>query len=130
MSRRRWGDPLARDPGRRQARVNDLLRRQLGLILEREFRDRMPSLITITEVRTTGDLRHARIFVSVYAERPQQEATIRFLQDSRPELRHLLGAQVILKYLPTLEFVLDLSAERAQRIEELLRGHNPDKDAL
>jgi ribosome-binding factor A len=50
------------------------------------------------------------------------------LQNHRPELRQLLGAQVILKYLPTLDFVLDLSAERAQRIEELLRGHDPDSD--
>ena len=126
MSRRRWGDPLARDPHRRQARVNDLIRRQLAMILEREFRDRLPALITVTEVRTSGDLRHARIFVAILAERPQQQAAIQFLQNKRPELRQLLGAQVILKYLPTLEFVLDLSAERAQRIEELLRGNDPD----
>jgi len=122
MSRRRWGDPLARDPGRRQARVNDLLRRQLGSILEKEFRDQMPALSTVTEVRTTGDLRHARIFVSVYAERVRQEETIRFLQNNRNELRHLLAAQVILKYLPSLDFVLDLSAEHALRIEALLKG--------
>ena len=127
MSRRRWGDPLARDPQRRQARVNDLIRRQLAMILEREFRDRLPALITVTEVRISGDLRHARIFVAILAERPQQEAAIKFLQNNRPELRQLLGAQVILKYLPTLEFVLDLSAERAQRIEELLRGNDPDR---
>ena len=127
MSRRRWGDPLARDPQRRQARVNDLIRRQLAMILEREFRDRLPALITVTEVRISGDLRHARIFVAILAERPQQEAAIKFLQNNRLELRQLLGAQVILKYLPTLEFVLDLSAERAQRIEELLRGNDPDR---
>jgi len=130
MSRRRWGDPLARDPQRRQARVNDLIRRQLAMILEREFRDRLPALITVTEVRISGDLRHARIFVAILAERPQQEAAIKFLQNNRPELRQLLGAQVILKYLPTLEFVLDLSAEQAQRIEELLRGNDPDKKSL
>lgn len=126
MSRRRWGDPLARDPGRRQARVNDLLRRQLGSILEKEFRDRMPALSTVTEVRTTGDLRHARIFVLVYGEHMRQEETIRYLQNSRNEVRHLLAAQIILKYLPTLDFVLDVSAERAQRIEELLHGQNAD----
>jgi len=107
--------------------VNDLIRRQLAMILEREFRDRLPALITVTEVRISGDLRHARIFVAILAERPQQEAAIKFLQNNRPELRQLLGAQVILKYLPTLEFVLDLSAERAQRIEELLRGNDPDR---
>jgi len=127
MSRRRWGDPLARDPHRRQARVNDLIRRQLAMILEREFRDRMPALITVTEVCTSGDLRHARIFVSIYADKPRQEAALKFLQNNRPELRKLLGTHMILKYLPTLDFVLDLSAERAQRIEELLRGNDSDR---
>jgi ribosome-binding factor A len=130
MSRRRWGDPLARDPHRRQARVNDLIRRALGIIFEREYRDRVSALITVTEVRTSGDLRHARIFVAIYADKPKQEEAIRFLQNSRPELRQLLGSEVILKYLPTLDFVLDLSAERAQRIERLLSGHDPDGEPI
>jgi len=61
MSRRRWGDPIARDPHRRQARVNDLIRRQLAMILEREFRDRLPPDHG-DEVRISGDLRHAAHF--------------------------------------------------------------------
>jgi len=123
MSRRRFGDPLARDPGRRQARVNDLLRRQLGMILEREFRDRLPAMATITEVRTTSDLRHARVFISVYADKPLQEKTIRILQEVTPEVRQVLAGEVLLRFLPTLEFIQDLSAEYAQHIEDLLHGH-------
>ena len=123
MSRRRFGDPLARDPERRQARVNDLLRRQLGMILEREFRDRLPAMATITEVRTTSDLRHARVFISVYADKPLQEKTIRILQEVTPEVRQVLAGEVLLRFLPTLEFIQDLSAEYAQHIEDLLHGH-------
>jgi ribosome-binding factor A len=122
MSRRRFGDPMARDPGRRQARVNDLLRRQLGLILEREFRDQLPALTTITEVRTSPDLRHARVFVSVYAEKPVQERTIQALRHLNPEVRKFLAGEVLLRFLPSLDFVLDLSAEYAQHIEDLLKS--------
>ncbi len=127
MSRRRWGDPLARDPGRRQARVNDLLRRQVSMIIERDFRDELAAMATVTEVRTTADLRHARIFVSVYGDQERQQNTIQALQNRRAELRQILGSQIILKYLPSLEFRLDTSAEYAQHIEDLLHGHATDK---
>ena len=120
MSRRRWGDPLAKNPGRRQARVNDLLRREIGNILQRVYSDRLNALVTVTEVRTTGDLRHARIFVAVLAAREQQTESLKKLQNIRSELRQHLAERIVLKYVPTLTFMLDDSAERAQRIEELL----------
>jgi ribosome-binding factor A len=125
MSRRRFGDPAARDPGRRQARVNDLLRRQLGLILEREFRDRLPALVTITEIRTSPDLRHAKVYASVLAERPVQDKAIELLHHMTPEIRQFLAGEVLLRYLPTLEFVLDLTAEYAQHIDDLIHDHDP-----
>jgi ribosome-binding factor A len=128
MSRRRWGDPLAKNPGRRQARINDLLRRNIGEILQARFSDKIDFMVTVTEVRTSGDLRHARTFVSVLADRNQQEETVRKLQNLRQELRQLLAAQVVLKYVPSLEFRLDESAERAQRIEELLQRNDPGKE--
>ena len=127
MSRRRWGDPLAKNPGRRQARVNDLLRRQMGEILQRKYSDRIGVMITVTEVRTSGDLRHARIFVSVLADKDQQTEAIRKLQIARQDLRHQLAANIVLKYVPSLEFLLDDSAERAQRIEDLLRKQEPNQ---
>lgn len=124
MSRRRWGDPLAKNPGRRQARVNDLLRRTIGEILQSKFADKVGAMVTVTEVRTSGDLRHARTFVSVLADKDLQVETIRQLQGLRQELRQLLAARVVLKYVPSLEFRLDESAERAQRIEELLHRND------
>lgn len=127
MSRRRFGDPLARDPGRRQARVNDLLRRQVGMILEREFRDQLSVLVTVTEVHTSPDLRHARVFVSVLADKPVQETTIHRLHQLTSEVRQHLAGEVLLRYLPTLEFVLDLSAEYAQHIDDLLHGNESDQ---
>ena len=128
MSRRRYGDPLAKNPGRRQARVNDLLRRQIGEILQREHSERINVMVTITEVRTSGDLRHARVFVSVLADKDQQAEAIRILQNTRQELRKHLAARIVMKYVPTLEFLLDDSSERAQRIEELIHRNDSEQD--
>lgn len=127
MSRRRWGDPLAKNPGRRQARVNDLLRRQISDILQKEYSDRIEAMVTITEVRTTGDLHHARIFAAILAAENQQNQVIKTLQNTRQELRQQLASRVVLKYIPTLEFILDDSAERAQHIEELLQQNDSSK---
>jgi ribosome-binding factor A len=128
MRRRRFGDPAARDPGRRQARVNDLLRRQLGQILEREFRDRLPALVTVTEVSISPDLKHAKVYVSVYAEKSIQEKAVQILHHATPEIRKFLAGEVLLRVLPTLEFELDLTAEYAQHIDDLLHGHeSPEK---
>lgn len=127
MSRRRWGDPLAKNPGRRQARVNDLLRRTIGEILQSKFADKIGAMVTVTEVRTSGDLRHARTFVSVLADKEQQLEILRQLQTLRQELRQLLATRIVLKYVPSLEFRLDDSAERAQRIEELLHRNDSSR---
>jgi ribosome-binding factor A len=127
MSRRRWGDPLAGDPSRRQARVNDLIRRQISMILERRFSERLGVLVTVTAVRTTSDLRQARVYVAVLAEKDQQEATIKSLHHLSQEIRQSLAGEIIIKYVPTLEFFLDDSADQVLRIEELLRSGKPDE---
>jgi ribosome-binding factor A len=120
MSRGRWGDPLAKNPGRRQARVSDLLRREIGELVQRKYADSTQPLITVTEVRVSGDLRQARIFVTVLADAERQHIALKNLQNARQELRKLLAERIELKYVPSLQFLIDDSAERAQRIEELL----------
>lgn len=129
MSRRRWGDPLAKNPGRRQARVNDLLRREIGNILQRKYADTFTALITVTEVRTSGDLRHAKVFVAILAEKDQQAEILKRLQHKRQDLRQELADRIVLKYVPTLDLRIDESAERASRIEELLASAKPDEEA-
>jgi len=128
MSRRRWGDPLAKNPGRRQARVNDLLRRALGDILLFHYSESLKAMTTVTEVRTSSDLRHARVYVAVLGDKSVQADTITLLQNKRGEVRDYLAGEVVLKYLPSVEFIIDDSAEKAARIEELLNRDQGSKD--
>ncbi len=126
MSRRRWGDPLAKNPGRRQARVNDLLRREVGEILQMKYTDSSLPLITVTEVRVSGDLKNARIFLAILGDDDECDKALHTIQKNRPQIRQLLADRIVLKYVPTLFFLIDDSAKRAARIEELLSHSGSD----
>jgi ribosome-binding factor A len=76
---------------------------------------------TVTAVRVTPDLRHARVFVSVLGSESERSDTMAGLQSAVPYLRAELGRQIRLKYLPELIFELDTGAEEAERLEILLK---------
>jgi len=105
----------------RQGRVGHLLREEISRIIERELKDpRVDGLITITGVDVTADLRHARVFVSVYGSDDEVRQTLETLDRAAGFIRAELGKVVRLRYLPELEFKRDESIARGARIFELL----------
>ena len=112
---------------KRSDRVNSLLHRELATLISEELRDPRIVFATVTSVETTGDLRLARIFVSVLGDDATARETMRALDEAKPYIRHELGARVDLRFVPDIEFVSDRSAARAARISTLLRsGSLPD----
>ena len=110
----------------RTERVQKLARQVLGeLILA--LKDPRVGFVTVTGVRVTPDLRHARVAVSVLGDEEARKASLAGLESAKPVLRAELGRQMRMKYLPDLVFELDEGADRAERIEELLhRIHEED----
>jgi ribosome-binding factor A len=105
----------------RQERVGHLLREEISRIIERELKDpRMDGLITITDVELPPDLRHARVFVSVYGGEDEVRRTMATLERATGFIRAELGKVVRLRYLPELEFKRDESIARGARIMQLL----------
>ena len=116
-----------RAPSKRQLRVGEELRHILANLLARgETRD--PALqgvsITVTEVRVSPDLRNATAYVLPLGggETRAAAAIAAALNRAAPFLRGRLGHEVDLKYTPALHFEADLSFDRADRIEALLRA--------
>src|SRR5438045_3301017 len=103
----------------RLARVNELLKRELGDLLTREVSFEA-ALVTVQQVDVTPDLKHAHVFVSVIGSDAQAKAAMAQLHDRRSHLQHLLSRRVVLKYTPHLHFKLDESIERGTRIINLL----------
>lgn len=110
---------------RRTIRVDELLKQEIaGLI--RDMKDPRVGFTTVMDVRTSPDLRHARVYVSVLGDEEDKQATVAVLQGARGYLRTRLGRDVTLKYLPELHFELDRTLEQAARIDALLDELDPD----
>lgn len=103
----------------RLARVNELLKRELGDLLTREVSFEA-ALVTVQQVDVTPDLKHAHVFISVIGSDAQARAAMARLHESRAHLQHLLSKRVVLKFTPHLHFKLDDSIERGTRIINIL----------
>ena len=103
----------------RLERVNELMRRELGELINREVSFEA-ALVTVQQVDITPDLKNAHVFVSVMGSPEQSHAVLAKLHASRKSLQHLLSKRVVLKFTPHLHFKLDETIERGTRIITLL----------
>ena len=118
----------------RTDRVDELLRQEIGRILAKDVQDPHIGFATVTDVETTPDLRHARVWVSVIGGAPERAETLAALERAMGFVRHELGVRLRIKRIPALHVSLDDSAARGTRvlqiIEELGRGHDSAGEAL
>lgn len=111
---------------RRQARINELVRKAIGDILEGGLKTHFPGLITITHVKVSPDLSTAWVEFTVIGADDQD--ALSFLERSRYKITSQLAQKVRLRSLPRLNFALDKVSKNADRIEELIREIYRDED--
>ena len=112
--------------GDRMRRVDAAMRHVVGDAVAQDLKDPRVGFVTVTDVKTSADLRHARVYVSVLGSPAEQEASLEGLRSAHGYLQRKVAAELHLKNTPELRFVLDDTAERAFRVEELLHdeeGH-------
>ncbi|MER3418848.1 MAG: 30S ribosome-binding factor RbfA, partial [Chloroflexota bacterium] len=107
-------------PSQRQRRIDELLRETIGELLAREVVDPRIGFATVTEVETSADLAHAKVWVSVIGEAAERAATIAALERAMVFVRRELGHRLHLRRVPELQVRLDESAERGTRVLRLL----------
>jgi ribosome-binding factor A len=105
----------------RQEKLGELIAVELSDLLRTRVKDPRVGFASITHVDVSGDLRHARIHISVLGTEEEQAATIRALKHATGFLRHELASRLVLRYMPELVFKLDTSIEQGSRILELIR---------
>jgi ribosome-binding factor A len=117
-------------PSLRLQRVRELLKREIGEVIRREFRVEEVGLITVNDVDVSGDLHSAMVFVSILGSEDQQKRGVGLLARHRKRIQGLVGGAIILKYTPRLQFRVDDSIARGNRvlsiIEELEKDLPPD----
>lgn len=110
----------------RMEKLQKLARQVLGEEIQK-LKDPRVGFATVTAVRITSDLRHARVLVSVFGSEEETAATMAGLNSAKPHLRQELGRQTRMKYLPELEFELDTAAQEAQKVDRILdKIHSAD----
>lgn len=105
----------------RRLRIQDLLREEISLIIQRDLRDPGVGFVTILDVRVSEDLKIAKVMCTIYGSDEEKKKTLLALKRSRGFVKFLLGQRVKLKYIPDINFVLDDVYEKAMRIEEILK---------
>jgi ribosome-binding factor A len=107
-------------------RVNEAIREVIGEVASKELKDPRVGFVTVTDVKTSPDLRQARVYVSAIdrgghtASADDREDTLAGLRSAHGYLQHRLAEELHLKRTPVLTFLYDDTSERAQRLGELI----------
>ncbi len=107
-------------PSIRQQRVQELLKRQIGEAIRREFPVEKVGLITVNDVEVSGDLRQATVFTSILGSVEQQKAGFALLRRNRLRIQDLVAKSIVLKHTPRLRFVIDDSVVRGSRVLQII----------
>lgn len=108
---------------RRIQRIGELLRKELSWLFAKEMNDpRLPTLVSITRVEVSGDLRHAKVFVSVMGDNQEKRSTLEMLNSAARFLQRELKPVLDLRYVPHLTFRQDNSIEQATIILQKIDG--------
>lgn len=104
----------------RMRRVDEAVRQVLSDAVTQDLQDPRIGFVTMTSVKTSSDLRRARVYVSVLGDDAGRADTLAGLGSARGALQRRLARELRLKHTPSLEFVYDDTTDRALRVEQIL----------
>ncbi|MGB3205154.1 MAG: 30S ribosome-binding factor RbfA [Crinalium sp.] len=118
---------------RRVSRVAEQIKREIGQMLIQDIKDDRvgAGMVSVTDVDVSGDLQHAKIFVSIYGTDEAKAETMAGLKAATGYVRRELGHRVRLRRTPEVIFLEDRSIERGNRVLSLINKisqENPDQD--
>ena len=109
---------------RRQCRVEEQIKRILGDILSTGANDPRIGFVSVSRVETTGDLKKARVYVSIMGEDDEIQQSLAGLQSARSYFQRELGRRMSSRYTPIISFALDDLLEYSKRIDQILTELN------
>ncbi len=104
----------------RQQRVGEQLQIELADLIQNEVRDPRLGFVTVTEVRLSPDLQHARVYVSIFGDSEERRESFGVLERATGFLRSQVGRRMKLRHVPEIQFRLDETLDTSERIDALL----------
>ncbi|MFH1918576.1 MAG: 30S ribosome-binding factor RbfA [Planctomycetota bacterium] len=107
-------------PSRRSQKVAEAIREVVSMAILAELNDPRVQDVTVTYVEVSGDLRRAKVHVSVMGDESKQKLSLRGLQSAAGFLQSRCAARIDTRYTPRIEFVLDQGVKKSIAISEIL----------
>lgn len=104
----------------RSQRIAEEIQRSLSEIIRLRLKDPRLEKITVTEVKVSRDLSHAKVYYSSFQMNADREMLTEGLAESAGKIRQLLGREMRMRRVPELHFEYDLTLEQAQRVSQLI----------
>jgi ribosome-binding factor A len=101
-------------------RVDQAMRAVLSDAIAKDLKDPRVGFVTVTGVKTSPDLRHASVYVSVLGSDPEREESMDGLRSAHGYLQRRVATELTLKHTPSLTFEYDASIDTGMRISEIL----------
>jgi ribosome-binding factor A len=108
-------------------RVDEAVREVLSDAVTSDLKDPRVGFVTVTDVKTSADLRHARVYVSVLGSDDERAASLDGLQSAHGYLQARVARELHMKHTPQLDFLLDDTAAKADRLERLIERLGSDE---
>ena len=105
----------------RSDRVGDLILEVIAELLRKDIRDPRVRAVTLTGVKVSKDLRHARVYFNLLGGQDQRAEVLAGLKSASGFIRSKVGKQLNLRFVPEIEFTYDETEDQAQKIDELLK---------
>ena len=117
---------------RRVSRVSSQIKREVGQMLLHDIKDDRvgAGMVSVTDVDVSGDLQHAKIFVSIYGTEEAKAETMAGLQSATSYVHYELGHRMQLRRTPEVVFLEDKSLARGDRLLHLINQISHDHPPL
>ncbi|KEZ50130.1 MULTISPECIES: 30S ribosome-binding factor RbfA [Metabacillus] len=110
----------------RANRVGEQMKKELGEIISRKIKDPRIGFVTVTDVRVSGDLQIAKVYISVLGDAEKRENTLKGLAKAKGFIRSEIGQRIRLRKTPEILFEFDESVDYGNRIETLIHEINQE----
>jgi len=113
---------------KRSQRVQELLLEEISNLIQRGLKDPRIGFVTVTKIGLSDNLKHAKVFVSIFGDDQQRADSLEGLNSAKGYIRGQLGKALYLKSIPELDFKLDTSADEVERINRIIHKlHEEDE---
>lgn len=114
---------------RRAQKVAEAIREVVSMAILTELNDPRIRDVTVTHVEVTGDLRQAKVHVSIMGDETRQQLSLRGLQNSAGFLQAKCASRIDMRYTPRLEFLLDQGVKKSIAVAQILAEVLPREPA-